>query len=350
MMYIIDRSCISPQHTFEDVPFKKGIISYEDNNYYAIEPGYKDIISKGNLRRMGKISRLGVGAGTPLLQNHPMLDGIIIGTSNGSLDNCVKFLEQIIKYQEGTLTPTNFVMSTSNAVSGALALISQNANYNTTYVSSGLAFESSLLDVLMLIEEGSGKKFLVGCSEEISDYNYNIDYHRGLLKTHPVPSKKLLKSQTKGSVSGEGATMFIMSNSSENHLAIVHDVSMIQTNKFAELEIALSLFLEKNNLKTKDINTLILGFNGDVKGDTFYHRLLEDRFKTQWVLSFKNLVGEYGSVSGFALWIASQQVPLPVETIFRRGETRGENILIYNHFNGVNHGFILVSNPKFSIF
>lgn len=349
MIYIIDKSCISPQQTFEEIPFKKGVISHEGNKYYAIEPDYKDIIPNGKLRRMGKISKFGVGAGAPLLQRHPILDGIIIGTSNGSLENCVKFLDQIIKYEEGTLTPTNFVMSTSNAVSGALALISQNTNYNTTYVSSGLAFESSLLDVLMLIEEGLGKKYLVGCSEEISDYNYNIDYHRGLFKAQPESSTRLLTSRTIGSVSGEGATMFIMSDSPENHLAIVHDVSMIQTRNYVEVEIALDIFLEKNNLKSKNIDTLIFGFNGDVKGDTFYHRLLKDRFKTQSVLSFKNLVGESGSVSGFALWLACQQKPIPKETIFRKGKNQGGKILIYNHYHGLNHGFILVTNNHLSV-
>ncbi len=349
MINILDRSCISPQHTFGSLPFEKGVISHEGNKYYAIEPDYKDIISRGNLRRMGKISRLGVGAGFPLLQKYPVLNGIIIGTSNGSMENCVKFLDQIIKYEEGTLTPTNFVMSTSNAVAGALALLSQNTTYNSTYVSIGLAFESALLDAMMLIEEEKGGKYLVGCTEELSDYNYNIDKHRGLFKTHPVSSKALLKSQTLGSVSGEGATMFVMSDKPENHLAIVHDVSMIQTRKFTELETALFYFLEKNNLKTKDIDTLIVGFNGDMEGDRFYHGLLENSFKTQSVLSFKNMVGESGSVTGFALWLACQQNQIPKEAIFRKGKNRGGKILIYNHFNGVSHGFILVSNPKLSM-
>ena len=345
-MYIVDKSCISPQNTFDNTPFEDGAIPHDGNRYYAIEPDYTDIIPRGELRRMGKISRLGIGAGTPLIHRNPNLDGIIIGTANGGLESCVKFLDQIIKYDEGTLTPTNFVQSTANAVSGNLALMSQNRGYNATHVSTGLAFESALLDALMLIEEGAGNKYLVGSTEEISDYNYNIDKHRGLFKDLPVHSDNLLNSNTLGSVAGEGAAMFVVSNNSENHLAIVQDVSMIQTSVYKEVEVALDAFLKNNTLEPEDIGTLIFGYNGDIEGDSFYHKLLTSRFKTQHVLSFKNLVGEYASVSGFALWLASQQTPVPSKAIFRKGQSKEKKILIYNHFCALNHGFILVSNKN----
>lgn len=107
--------------------------------------------------------------------------------------------------------------------------------------------------------------------------------------------------------------------------------------------MALTQFLKKNNLQPNDIDTLILGFNGDVVGDSFYHQIIKPLFNTQQILSFKNLVGEYPTVSGFALWLACLPTPLPNEAIYREGLTKGKHILIYNHYQGATHGFTLIS-------
>jgi len=346
MIYIHDMSCISPQNTFGDSAFEGGIIDHQNNKYYAIEPDYKALISKNSLRRMGKITRLGIGAGIPLIRRNEDIDGIIIGTAYGGLEDCVKFLDQIIKYDEGTLTPSNFVQSTANAVSGTLAIMSQNNGYNVTYVSVGLAFEAALLDTFMHLEEGTGAKFLIGSAEEISDYNYNIDWHRGLFKAIPIPSTKLLASNTKGSVSGEVAAMFVVGNKQDKYLGIVKDVGMIQTTDQNVVEEHLAHFLSKNELKYSDIKTVVVGLNGDVDGDKYYHNILNTCFATQNVITFKNLVGEHPSISSFALWLAVQQNQLPKAAIFRKGEHGGGNILIYNHYCGKKHGFILVHNEK----
>ena len=346
MIYIQDMSCISPQNTFGPAAFERGVIDHEENKYFAIEPDYKALIQKNSLRRMGKITRLGIGAGIPLLERNQDIDGIVFGTANGGLEDCVKFLDQIIKYDEGTLTPSNFVQSTANAVTGTLAIMSQNNGYNVTYVSAGLAFEAALLDALMYLEDGTGKKYLIGSAEEISDYNYNIDRHRGLFKEIPVSSTKLLTSNTIGSVSGEGASMFIVGNARDNYLGIIKDVGMIQTTDPSMVDEYLARLLTKNGLKYSDIETLIVGLNGDVEGDKYYHNLLETSFATQTIITFKNLVGEHPSVSSFALWLAVQQKPLPEEAIFRKGEPGNGNILIYNHYRGIKHGFIIVHNEK----
>jgi hypothetical protein len=343
-MYIKDISCISAQNTFGDSSFNDNVIIYPKTRYHAIEPNYLLFIPKGKLRRMGKISKLGIASGMPLINKNPELDGIIIGTANGGLEDCVKFLDQIISYEEGSLTPTNFVQSTSNIVSGTLALMSQNTNYNSTYVSVGLAFESALLDALMQIEEGSSKSLLVGAVEEISDYNHNIDNYRNFFKKQPVPSNELIHSNTKGSVSGEGASMFIVNDESAGSLASIIDVGTIITPSFDDVQNSLNQLLLKHNLNHSGIGTLILGFNGDVIGDRFYHQLIENLFQEQRILAFKNLVGEYPSVSGFALWLAClPSSSLPDEAIYRHGESAGKFTLIYNHFQGENHGFILLS-------
>ncbi|RZM12149.1 MAG: hypothetical protein EOO88_45975 [Pedobacter sp.] len=124
---------------------------------------------------MGKAVRMGVGAAMPLLQHQEAVDGIIIGTANGGMEDCIKFLNQVIDYDEGLLTPGNFVQSTPNAVAGQLGLMTKNQCYNITHVHRGLSFEMALIDAMMQVKENPGKQYLLGSVDEISDYNFNID-------------------------------------------------------------------------------------------------------------------------------------------------------------------------------
>ena len=134
VMFIKDLACISPQRTYNEAFFESEPQVHVGNRYAALEPGYGSLIPAGLLRRMGKAVRMGVGTGLPLIQKNGALDGIILGTANGGLEDCLKFLNQIVDYEEGTLTPTNFVQSTPNSVAGNLALMSKNTGYNTTHV------------------------------------------------------------------------------------------------------------------------------------------------------------------------------------------------------------------------
>jgi hypothetical protein len=53
---------------------------------------------------------------------------MIIATANGGMEDCVKFLNQIIEYNEGLLTPANFVQSTSNAAAARLRSLQKITN------------------------------------------------------------------------------------------------------------------------------------------------------------------------------------------------------------------------------
>ncbi|MBK7121884.1 MAG: hypothetical protein IPH68_03205 [Chitinophagaceae bacterium] len=98
-MYIHNTYCISPQQ----ISLQPGIeMNHEpaDNKMLAIEPAYEGI-PPGVLRRMGKAIRMGVGAALPLIKQNENINGIIIGSANAGMDECVKFLNQIVQYEEG---------------------------------------------------------------------------------------------------------------------------------------------------------------------------------------------------------------------------------------------------------
>lgn len=345
-MYITDSACISPQRTFDNAFFEGDIRVHEGDRYIAIEPAYGQLIPAGLLRRMGKAVRMGVGAGLPLIQR-AQIEGIVLGTANGGLEDCLKFLNQIVDYNEGTLTPTNFVQSTPNAVAGNLALMSKTTGYNTTHVHKGLAFEAALLDTMLLLEEKRGKAFLVGSIEEISDYNHNIDLLAGSFKTGHFTSESLFALDSPGSANGEGAAMFIVNaERSDNASAQIRDV--FQSNNLAEKELSpvVDAFLHRNGLQAGDIDTVIMGISGDNRTDHWYFNLQTALFEGSNIYTYKNMVGDYPTGSAFATWMGAQVVAgkrVPDACVWAQKNTRApKHILIYNHYKASQHGFILL--------
>lgn len=345
-MFIKDLSCISPQQTYDLALFEKKFNVISGNKYTAAEPNYSEIIPAGILRRMGKASRIGIGTGMPLLIKYPSVNGIILSTANGGLEDAMKFLNQIEVYQEGSLTPTNFVQSTPNAVAGQLSLMSNNTAYNMTHVHKGLAFESALLDAKLLFEEKSAQSLLVGNVEEISDWNFNIEFLEGQFKEEEVTNLTLLNSDTKGNVCGEGASMFILESSPENALCEIKDIDQICFPDESEVVEKIIHILERNSLRPSDIHALMLGYNGDNRTDFWYQNIIKVLFPEQGIFTFKNLCGEYPTAMAFASWLSAnilQGRTVPVETVYKAISSEIKNILIYNHYKGNQHGFVLMS-------
>jgi 3-oxoacyl-(acyl-carrier-protein) synthase len=345
-VFINDTYCISPQLTFDDSFFESQPIIHSGNRYVAEEPSNSGIIPGGLLRRMGKAVRMGVGAGLPLINRNADIDAIILGTANGGLEDCLKFLNQIVDYEEGTLTPTNFVQSTPNAVAGSLALMSKNTGYNATHVNKGLAFESALLDALLLLNENKAKNVLLGGIEEISDYNYNIDLLGGSFKSELVTSETLFGSDTAGTVCGEGAAMFVISSQkTERSFAKILDVNQISFPDENLLSEKLGHFLRRNGLDEDEIDALILGYSGDNRNDFWFQNIHQNLFPQCRSYHYKNLVGDYPTSSAFAMWLAVQifrKKDIPKQPV--SGTENVKTILIYNHYKGVQHGFILLQN------
>ncbi|UII27327.1 beta-ketoacyl synthase chain length factor [Fulvivirga maritima] len=346
-MFIRDMSCISPQETYYGALFTEGVKFYNDPQLLANEPSYKGIIPMGLLRRMSKLVRMSVATGMPLMEQNNDVDAVIFASSNGSVDHSLRFLNQIIDYNEGTLTPTDFVQSTPNCVAGMLALMGKKRGYNTTHVNQGLCFESSVLDAKMLLEEGNCKALLIGGGEEQSSSNYNIESQRNLFKKEEISTEHLLKSGTQGTLPGEGVTMFVAeANRSDRSIAEVVDVDSIQHVDEVMVEDKIKQFLSRNHLDVNDLDALVLGRNGDVVADRFYDHVEKHLFKEQNLYVYKHLSGDYYSVPAFSLWIAAMLITgsaLPDICLWKNaGKKEFKHILLYNNCEGKQHGFILL--------
>jgi len=344
-MYIRDLRCISPQRTFEgDGLFTEGAIVHSGSQYWAEEPSYAGTIPNGLLRRMGKSVRLATGAAMPLLTEHAV-DGIIIGSTDGGMEDCHRFLNQVIEYNEGTLTPTTFVQGSPSAVAGGLALMAKNSGYNNTHANKGISFENGLMDAWLLMQEGAVSSMMVGCVEEISPAQYRIETLAGYIKQDEVRADELFQSTTAGAVNGEGAAMFVLQNSSENALAEIVDFDMLSFPALDDLQAKATQMLERNGLTSADVDAVMMGLSGDVNSDHWYRDFADAAFPHAGRLSFKNLFGESPSASAFATWYAAhllQGAPPIAMTELRRPAKPLRTILIHNHYQGKQHGFVLM--------
>ena len=342
-MYIKDFSCISPQKTFTSEFFGHEPLIHIGPAIKAIEPGYKDI-PRGQLRRMGKSNRMATGAGMPLLQKHKT-DGIIIGTTDGGMDDCHRFLNQIIQYNEGTLTPTGFVQGSPSSPAGGLALMSGNSGYNNTHSNMGLSFENCVIDAGLLFQEGRAKSMLIGCVEEISQAPLKISQLAGHTKTEEVGTDKLFESETIGAVKGEGAVMFVVQDSPKDAIAQIVDVDMITCPSKTDLLEKAERFLATNGVEKNEVDALMLGYAGDVDNDKWYDHFSESLFPNHGIITFKNLFGENAAASAFATWFAANLVngeSAPEMAIQKPISRDLKTILIYNIYQGSQHGFTLV--------
>ncbi|MGC4038895.1 MAG: beta-ketoacyl synthase chain length factor [Chitinophagaceae bacterium] len=343
MIYIHQYSCISPQQTFKDIDIETLNESVE-NKLNAIEPVYEGI-PPGILRRMGKAVRMGVGAAIPVLKTNPEVNGIILGTANGGMEDCIKFLNQIIDYDEGMLTPGNFVQSTPNAIAAQIGLMTKNKSYNITHVHRGLAFEAALIDAMMMMRENPGKNYLLGAVDEISTYNFNIDFLAGWYKKETISNKDLYGSQTPASIAGEGAAMFLVNDKPGDAYAVIKAIHTLHTEDQNLVKAEFKQFLETYFSGGYLPDLFLTGENGDDRLLNYYtgcESLLADTSTVR----YKHMSGEYPTTASFALWLACyllEKQSIPAHLIkHMKNKSELKSIVVYNNYKGLQHSFMLI--------
>lgn len=346
-MYIHQTYCISAQQDLlqDDIELVNEPVN---KKLLAIEPSYEQI-PPGVLRRMGKSIRMGVGAALPLIAE-TKVDGIIMGSANAGMDDCVKFLNQMVQYEEGQLTPGSFVQSTGNVIAGQLGLITKNKGYNITHIHLGLAFENALLDAMMQLNKNPPNSYLVGGVDEISPFHYTIETLAGSYKAEVISNKKIYESNTRGCIVGEGAAMFIINNAVDGAIAKVKAIGSLHSNDVELVKQQLNLFLQKNLAGGESIDLLLSGENGDNRTLPFYTTCETLLSEEAAIARYKHMTGDFATAPALGLWYAcrflqSQSVP---GHMFKRKPSKAtfRNILIYNNFKGLQHSFVLISNCK----
>lgn len=393
-IYINGLGNVSPQKTTDSSHFLEEPLSFEASRLKCIDPGYKDFIPAELIRRMSRIIKMGIVASKLCLKDAGIgsedpskknitPDAIITATGLGCIEDTEKFLTSMIKNNEEFLTPTSFIQSTHNTVAGQIALLLKCHSYNFTYVHRGISFESALLDAMTQMKMGEFSNALVGGSDELTANSFAITSRLGYWKQDPVQTLDMLNDPQRGSIAGEGASFLFLENQKNEHTyaKLIGVDFFLKPSPDMDISERLNNFLAANRLKANNIGLVILGLNGDPSTDQVYHQLAGTDFPDTPLAYFKHLCGEYHTASAFATWLAAmvlktQSVPevvrfnsdaspgaIPltlVEESFKMNKpghsqfkeshntinpkySNLEHVLIYNHFKGNNHAFILLS-------
>ena len=139
--------------------------------------------------------------------------------------------------------------------------------------------------------------------------------------------------------------MFVVDVEKENAVAEIVDQDMISYGSKNEVQAKADNLLKRNGMNPSDIDCLLLGFSGDSNSDFWYNDFAKDMFPNTGILSFKHLFGETPSASAFATWFAAELVSgksIPELAIQKPISGELKTILTYNHYQGNQHGFVLV--------
>jgi 3-oxoacyl-[acyl-carrier-protein] synthase II len=348
MLYIHQAVCISPQQTFGSIDLARPV-EPKGNTLKVREPAYEGI-PPNLLRRTGKAVRMGVGVSMPILRTTPVpVSGIIIGTANGGTEDSFRFLQQIVDYNEGTLTPGSFVQSTANAVAAQISLLERNRGYNQTHVHRGLAFEHALLDAALLSEEDKEAYYLLAGIDEMSSSVFMLDAMEGWHKKEPLPAGGFYAPDSPGTIAGEGAAGFSVSGQRQNALAGLAGVSTLHSNDPVTVRRRLGEFLQGCLPADTAIDLFLSGENGDCRLQEFYTDCETGLPAGVPIARFKHCCGEYPTASAFAVWLSCRLLSgmaLPEHMIKRGKSAAFRNILIYNHYKGLQHSYMLLSTTR----
>ena len=350
-IYIRATGNVSPQNTFGHPALLTKPVEHVGNRLNCIEPDYKTFIDVKLIRRMSRIIKMGVAAAMECLQEAGLAvpDAIVTGTAYGCLDDTGIFLTKMVEQQEELLAPTAFIQSTHNTVGAQIALMLRCNGYNNVFVHRGFSFESALLDAMLLLKEREANNVLVGGVDETTNASHAILSRFGLYKRQPVSNLHLFTETSKGTIAGEGAAFFLLANeaSQNDYAQIVALTTFYKPANITETTEQISAFLTTQSIPPADIDLIITGRNGDVKGDEVYSDLEQSIFNNIATVNYKHLCGEYPTSIAFALWMAANIIKsgkVPDALGYRNNKEREiKKILIYNHSQNIHHSLLLIS-------
>ncbi len=347
-VYIKSIVAISAQETFENNVLPQDIKT-TSGWLKCISPEFKKYIPAKVLRRMNRSNRLCLVAANQAMSKVSIdkPDAIITATSNGCIGDSEDFLNQIIDNDETLLTPTSFIQSTHNAVGSNLALAYKCNGYNMVYTHQESAFESALQDGVMQLKLNQAKNILVGASDELTEENYQLKKQLGRWKTDGETNLDILNSTTVGTIPGEGATYMILSTEPDNA-----ELDLLGVEIFYKLPEGFSLvdkikdFLTRNDCSITEVDTFLLGIDGDVSSNQVYKDLMGQLPEDSNMAYYKHLCGDCDADGAFALWVASKMINTSMENdvlFVKKANSEIKKVLIVKQKENKNYSLMLVS-------
>lgn len=273
----------------------------------AIEPDYKEFIPVMQLRRMSKAVRMGVVAAKTAMQQAGIEkpDAISVGTAYGCLQDTETFLGKMIEQDEQMLTPTAFIQSTHNTVSGQIALLAGCNGHNLTFVQRGHSFEQALINTMLYLDEHPGELMLLGGIDELTPTATSVLQQSGLYIKQQLSYHDILTGDNDATIGGEGAVFFSVTQQplSARYLKI-ETLEIFKAEQAVALE-KIKAFANNNG----PCDVFISGMNGERRNKAFYQQVKNEIFNAVPQAIFKHLCGEYPVSASFAISMLFHRLP-----------------------------------------
>ena len=323
-------------------------LDYVGDKLSCVEPDYTAYFDVRQLRRMSRIIKMGMVAGMDALKESGVKvpDGIITGTGYGCLEDTGVFLTKMIGNHEQALNPTPFIQSTHNTIGSQLALLLQCQGYNQTYTQRALSFEHALIDAGMLLAGQRGQHLLVGSADEITPVSHALLRRFGILRRESAHSLALFTSGNRGTLNGEGAAYFVLSDTPTQGSIKIEAVSTLFKPSSVEIDREIDAVLSVGGISAGEVDVVLSGQCGDEQFDNGMHAAISGRFSEAMLAAFKHLTGEFPTASALALAMAArfmQAEDVPNVMVTRHAERTPKRVLIYNRYLGIYHSLILLS-------
>ncbi len=351
-VYINGTGTISPQQSWNDESLLIQAYDYRGTFLPAVEPDYEEWLDPRQLRRMSRVIKMGIGAAFMALRNAKVEvpDAIITATAYGCLEDTAVFLNKMVENREENLNPTPFIQSTHNTIGAHVAMLLQCQGYNQTYTHSAFSFENALIDAMMLLEESSSKRILVGGFDEATHVSRNILSRFGIFRKKLASTLRVFGQRRKGTMNGEGAAFFLLTGTeSRNSLASIENVQTFYRPNAQRIRDGIEILIREAGLQPLDIDLVLLGKNGDRVHDGHLDIVTESIFPRSMVGYFKHLSGEYPTATAFALWLGARilsESHVPEVVLFRQIPRPLKHVLIFNSWFDTHYSAILLKSCR----
>lgn len=330
-VFIARTSCISQQESFRTNGFFSSWKSAqaETDQLHAIEPDYKGIITDaGKRRRMAHLIKMGVSTSLDCLTlpDGGLLipDAIMSATAMGGLEDTEKFLRCIIDNGEDLLNPSNFIQSTGNTFGGQTGLLLGHHGYNVTYAHGGYSMESALTDAMLQLMSGDIKDALVTGADEITATEYEVMRKMGFWRG--------------GRQMGEGSNSFLLTTVEEGSLCELAAVKVLRTPTPDEITDAIKTLAEDNGLTESSIDLVLTGSDCDIPAEKAV-----GQSHSYPITDYKQWCGQYGTKSGFGLWLGTELISKGIAPKGGQWEQRPlKNIVIYSEYRQNDYTLMLL--------
>jgi len=259
--------------------------TYQESYVQAMDPDFRQFISAGDARRMGKLLKRALSTSLSALKeggiDNP--DAIITGTGFGSVENTELFLDAMVRDGEQMLKPTQFMQSTHNTASSLIGINTHSHGYNSTYTQKGLSFDCALYDAWLQFRLGKIRSALVGSHDEMTPVFAGFMRKAGHVK--------------EGEICSEAAVSVLLATGQDSPAYCTLD-GMVLLNRPDADELAGAV---RSLTDGHAPSAIMTGMSGNAENDGWYG-FLKEQFPHAPLLRYKHLFGVNFSSSAIGFY------------------------------------------------